>query len=203
MARLSREESQEITRAKLLAAARVLFAQNGYGMTSLDRIAEEAGFSKGAVYSNFSGKEDLFLAVLEEQGRTTLDDLTDALAAGGNDPMTVIDRIAAWSDRVSKSGNWPMLVLEHARHTQNAERPKVEEDIFHAYWHMLGEHVCAALALGDRPRELIGAMIFELTYAPAMNLVAKPTAGDLVRFALASMIPHLEAPSHRAASDGV
>ena len=189
MARLSREESQEITRTKLLAAARALFVQNGYGMTSLDRIADEAGFSKGAVYSNFSGKEDLFLEVLEEQGRTTLDRLMTALMTAGDDPEAAIDCIATWSDAVSKSGNWPMLVLEHARHTQNAERrTEVQENIFLTYWRMLGEKVCAALPLGNHPPELVGAMVFELTYAPAMSLVAKPTAGDLVRFALTSMI---------------
>lgn len=193
MARLSREESQEITRAKLLAAARALFAQNGYGMTSLDRIAEEAGFSKGAVYSNFSGKEDLFLAVLEEQGKTTLDELVDTLASADKDPQSAIDRIAAWSDRVAKSGNWPMLVLEHARHTQNAPQPpKVQEDIFHTYWRTLGEQICTALALEGHPPELVGAMVFELTYAPAMNLVKTPTAGGLVRFALAGMISSSE-----------
>ncbi len=193
MARLRREQSQEVTRVKLLAAARTLFARNGYGMTSLDRIAEEAGFSKGAVYSNFSGKEDLFLAVLEEQGKTTLDELFDTLASAGKDSQSVIDHIAAWSDRVAKSGNWPMLVLEHARHTQNAQHPpKVQESIFHTYWRTLGEQICATLPLEGRPPELVGAIVFELTYAPAMNLVKCPTVGDLVRFALASMISSSE-----------
>lgn len=199
MARLSREESREVTRAKLLAAARALFAQNGYGMTSVDRIAEAAGFSKGAVYSNFNGKDDLFLEVLAEQGRTTLDRLTDALAAAAGAPEAVLDGIAAWSDAVAKSGNWPMLVLEHARHTQNAERRSAaQEDVFHAYWRKLGEMVCAALPLGDRPPELIGAVVFELTYSPATNLVAKPSAGDLVRFALAAMIGVAYPPVNRA-----
>lgn len=198
MVRLSREESQEITRTKLLAAARALFVQNGYGMTSLDRIADEAGFSKGAVYSNFSGKEDLFLEVLEEEGRTTLDRLMTALTTAGDDPEAAIDCIATWSDTVSKSGNWPMLVLEHARHTQNADRrTEVQENIFLTYWRMLGEKVCAALALSNHPPELVGAMVFELTYAPAMSLVAKPTAGDLVRFALTSMINLTDAIQRR------
>jgi AcrR family transcriptional regulator/uncharacterized protein YbjT (DUF2867 family) len=65
MARLSRIESQSRTRERLLAAARQMFVRNGYARTSLDGIAEAAGFSKGAVYSNFESKEALFLELLQ------------------------------------------------------------------------------------------------------------------------------------------
>lgn len=51
------------TRAKLLAAARTLFAERGYEGASLGDISAEAGFTKGAVYANFSSKEDVLLAV--------------------------------------------------------------------------------------------------------------------------------------------
>lgn len=42
-----------------------MFLRDGYAATSLERVADEAGFSKGAVYSNFAGKDDLCLAVLD------------------------------------------------------------------------------------------------------------------------------------------
>jgi len=198
MPRLSREESQERTRAKLLAAARALFAQNGYGMTSVDRIAEKAGFSKGAVYSNFNGKEDLFLAVLHEQGETTLDRLFPALDATNGDAEAAITCIADWSEATAKSGNWPMLVLEHARHMQNSRRDtQPQETIFRGYWQKLGERICAALGLNGQSPELVGAMVFELTYAPAMRLVTQPTVGELVRFALTRMGTAPGTPRHR------
>ena len=63
--RLSRAESQALTRQRLVDVARDLFLREGYAKTSLERVAEEAGFSKGAVYSNFGGKDDLCLAVLD------------------------------------------------------------------------------------------------------------------------------------------
>jgi AcrR family transcriptional regulator len=66
--RLTRGESQARTRAELLRAANRLFLRNGYAATSLAAIAEEAAVTKGAVYSNFENKEDLFLAVLREAG---------------------------------------------------------------------------------------------------------------------------------------
>ncbi|MEY2426563.1 MAG: hypothetical protein QOI61_2135, partial [Actinomycetota bacterium] len=64
--RLTREESKAKTRQELIRAANRLFLRNGYVATSLANIAEEAALTKGAVYSNFESKEDLFLALLQE-----------------------------------------------------------------------------------------------------------------------------------------
>jgi AcrR family transcriptional regulator len=65
MARLRRVEQVERNRELLLAAARRVFLQRGYSGASLEAVAEEAGFSKGVVYSQFGSKADLFLALLE------------------------------------------------------------------------------------------------------------------------------------------
>jgi AcrR family transcriptional regulator len=68
--RLSRAERKEMTRELLLDAAVEVFARKGYHGASLDDVAEVAGFTKGAVYSNFTRKSDLFQALLErEKGR--------------------------------------------------------------------------------------------------------------------------------------
>jgi AcrR family transcriptional regulator len=64
--RLTREESKARTRSDLLRAASRLFVRNGFVATSLSDIAEEAALTKGAVYSNFDSKEELFLALLQE-----------------------------------------------------------------------------------------------------------------------------------------
>ncbi|QNG43462.1 TetR/AcrR family transcriptional regulator [Sphingobium yanoikuyae] len=53
------------SRGNILAAARSLFAQKGYDATSLDEIARDAGFTKGAVYYFFGSKEALFLSLLD------------------------------------------------------------------------------------------------------------------------------------------
>lgn len=63
---LSRRDSQRRTRTALVAAARQVFSEDGYHAAGLARIARVAGYSKGAVYSNFDGKSALFLAVLDE-----------------------------------------------------------------------------------------------------------------------------------------
>jgi len=62
-----RGERRLITRAQLLDAAERVFARDGLRGASVDAIALEAGYSTGAIYSNFKGKEDLFLALVEER----------------------------------------------------------------------------------------------------------------------------------------
>ena len=66
----SRHERQQQTRAALVEAGREVFAELGYHGANLDRIARQAGFSKGAVYSNFDGKAALFLAVMDANLQT-------------------------------------------------------------------------------------------------------------------------------------
>lgn len=52
-------------RERILTAARARFASDGFDKVSLEQIAEAAGFSKGAVYSNFAGKDELFFELAE------------------------------------------------------------------------------------------------------------------------------------------
>ncbi len=67
----------DATRAALIAAARQLFGEQGYGDTSIDEVVARAGMTKGAVYHHFDGKEGLFRAVFEQVHR----EVTDQAAA--------------------------------------------------------------------------------------------------------------------------
>jgi AcrR family transcriptional regulator len=64
--RLTREESRAQTRATLIAVGRRHFLRYGLGGAVAEKIAEDAGYSRGALYSNFDGKEELFVAVIQE-----------------------------------------------------------------------------------------------------------------------------------------
>src|SRR5687768_15584290 len=72
--RLTREEKKARTRERLIEAARTVFAQRGFAAASLDDVAEEADLTKGAVYSNFANKEDLVLAVLDDNFNRRMDE---------------------------------------------------------------------------------------------------------------------------------
>jgi AcrR family transcriptional regulator len=65
MARMTRAESKERTRQRLLAEAQRLFRERGYAATSLEQIAEAAEVTKGAIYGHFASKEDLMVSALE------------------------------------------------------------------------------------------------------------------------------------------
>src|SRR4051794_25017463 len=85
-----RGERRLLTRAQLLDAAERVFARDGLRGASVDTIALEAGYSSGALYSNFKGKEDLFLTLVE--GRTPprlakVYEAWDAASADGPPPL--------------------------------------------------------------------------------------------------------------------
>lgn len=92
--RLTPAMRREQTRTYLLDAAATVFAARGFNAASLDEIAEAAGFTKGAVYSNFAGKEELFLALVKQRQDSMLEQFFSA-AAEHDDPA---GRIAAISD---------------------------------------------------------------------------------------------------------
>src|SRR6202046_4830670 len=78
--RLTRQESRLETRARLLESAAQLFARGGYEGASVDLIAESAGYSKGAFYSNFESKEAIFLELLDIHKRREIEALAQLLA---------------------------------------------------------------------------------------------------------------------------
>jgi AcrR family transcriptional regulator len=71
-------------RADVLRAAREVFEELGYHRASTDLIARRAGYSKGALYSNFAGKDDLFLALLTDEVAARCDALAAGVATGGD-----------------------------------------------------------------------------------------------------------------------
>src|ERR1700737_156425 len=80
MARKTRVETQAQTRAQLVKTARQLFFDDGYRPTSLEKVADAAGYSKGAVYSNFRNKDELCTAVLDEVRAERLGEVLDIVA---------------------------------------------------------------------------------------------------------------------------
>ncbi|MEX2195108.1 MAG: TetR/AcrR family transcriptional regulator [Thermoleophilaceae bacterium] len=108
----TREERQAQTRALLVQAAARLFAREGYHRATLAGVAREAGFSTGAVYSNFAGKDDLFLAVYEMfiAGSAREVDLASAEEAAAHEQA----RHAAdqWMDRLARHPEGFLLFVE-------------------------------------------------------------------------------------------
>ncbi len=110
--RLNRAESQTRTRTGILEAAARVFARRGYDGASVAEIAEEAGFSYGAVYSNFADKEDLFLALYEQwvaERVAAIDAVADDSASAAETAQALV---ADWLRRVETDPDVFLLRLE-------------------------------------------------------------------------------------------
>lgn len=94
--RLTRAESKELTRNRLLDAAAQTFARRGYAAASVEEIAEAAGFSIGAVYSNFGSKDELFSALMHDRSNNQIGDIgaiIETANAQSTDPFTALGQM--------------------------------------------------------------------------------------------------------------
>ncbi len=115
MPRMTREASQALTREKLIDTAKKRFLRDGYAPTSLEGIADAAGYSKGAVYSNFKNKDELCFIVLDEIRKERAAALARAIAT----KTTIAERIAAfqeWAERNIGDRAWTALEVEFGVH---------------------------------------------------------------------------------------
>jgi AcrR family transcriptional regulator len=110
--RLTRAEKQAETRAALLGAAADAFTRVGYEAATVDAITEAAGFSRGAFYSNFDSKDELFVSLIESRIGARLQEIAAAFQEGNTATERIrsggrfLDSIAA-QDR-----QWCLLYLE-------------------------------------------------------------------------------------------
>jgi len=110
--RLSRAETKENTHRLLLDAAERVFVRLGYQGATLDAIAAEAGFTKGAVYWHFRNKEALFLELLAEGLRRHFEDLDQLLTVVEQNPKIMDDVLGRWVDQIDTRDHLPLLGVE-------------------------------------------------------------------------------------------
>jgi AcrR family transcriptional regulator len=110
--RLTRAESALQTRRRLLEAAHTVFFQRGFHGATLEAVAEEAGLTKGAVYSRFESKADLFLAFQEERNEQALRQLTEELAGVSSRRQLLTWFREYWAMRLREAPEWTLLVIE-------------------------------------------------------------------------------------------
>jgi AcrR family transcriptional regulator len=109
---LTPERRRELTRRHLLDAAAAEFARSGFHGTSLDAVAAAAGFTKGAVYSNFENKADLFVAVLDDHMERQNATLTDAIEEDFEDPSARYSHVQGVANEHRMGEEWNLLWLE-------------------------------------------------------------------------------------------
>lgn len=109
---LTRKERQARTRRELIAAAGRVFARRGYHKATIEEIAAEAGMTSGAIYSNFEGKEELFLAIADAQVESRVAEIQavgDAAVGDGDAGVEAADQFRAF---LESDPDWPLLFYE-------------------------------------------------------------------------------------------
>ena len=108
------EKRREARRARIVAAARLLFATHGYDATSMQQVAKDAGTSIGNCYFYFRNKEDLLKAVIEEVNAEIGREIDAAIAQAPIGPARLAAAIAAGVRALLSRATVVKLVLDEA-----------------------------------------------------------------------------------------
>jgi AcrR family transcriptional regulator len=108
----TRKQRQKRTRVELIEAAGRVFAQRGYHGASVEEVAAEAGYSTGAVYSNFASKEELFLAVYTREVEKRLEDYRAVVSAVDSPQAAGQTASERFGDFIRDDPEWPLLFFE-------------------------------------------------------------------------------------------
>ncbi len=164
--RLSRKESQEQTRQRLLEAAVTVFAKKGFSRARLDEVAEHAGYSKGAVYSNFKSKEDLALAVLDQHREQQLKAIANQVLTHGNNKQFWIERAQTGSQ---SSDLLSIELWVQAQHNEALRERMVERN------RQANNTIAKILSAEDEP---------SAKHYDFVNLIGALSTGLAIRYAL-------------------
>jgi len=176
--RLSRAEQREETRRRLIEAAARVFIRVGFEAAPIDVIAEEAGFSRGAFYSNFSTKDEVFLLLLKQH----LADELETLEAGLQrikKPQDMAPAIERRYRALGEDSGWCLLATEFQLYAMRGGAKAGEfTRIYEDYRMRLGriiEGQCARLGvqLGLSPYEF-GVAQVALAHGLALQRAANP-----------------------------
>jgi AcrR family transcriptional regulator len=139
---LTPERRRAMTRSHLLEAAASVFAQQGFHGASLDDVAARAGFTKGAVYSNFKSKDDLFLALLDDRMEREAIEVREWLMETSDDPEAQLHRIHEIIERTWDEG-WNALYVEFVIYARRNPQAQAKLSELMRYQHELARHMFA------------------------------------------------------------
>jgi AcrR family transcriptional regulator len=104
------------TRAALLAAALETFAEHGFHAASIEQVCERAGFTRGAFYSNFSSKEELFLALFDQHSERILARMTERIDSVPAGEFTLAALVGILADIEPAERDWYLVTTEFTLH---------------------------------------------------------------------------------------
>ncbi len=200
--RLRRDEQQRQIRAQLLDAAERVFARDGYQGATVAAIAAEAGYSHGAIYSNFNGKEDLFLVLVEERIDARLARVyqaADAALSRGAEPLEAARRFVAMLQQEREAylllvDFWNQAVREPKAAARFAERHARLRALIGRIVEGIAHDTGAELTL---PRDQVATALIALANGFTIERFADPQAApdELFAHAIAAIVRGFTRPS--------
>ncbi len=175
MTRLTRAESQARTRALIIDAATRLFLRDGFQVTSLEQIGEDAGFTRGAVYSNFPSKTAMGIAVIDELYERVARDLRHSLEQ--TDSLDEwFDALAAWAQDTIGEPRWTRFEIELAAFSAHDDTYKAATAARHARLRAGWAEVIAARLGEDFPidPEALSTIILALGLGTGVQRAVEP-----------------------------
>ena len=142
MGRLTRKEKQAHTRECLMHSAARVFARRGLQQASIDEVAEEAGFTKGAFYANFKSKEELFLAMLDERFSERIEEIERVIAGEGTTAEKAQRAGDDFTQMIVADPEWQRLFFEFSAYA--ARNDEFREELVTRYRSMR-DRIAAAL----------------------------------------------------------
>ena len=121
MPRLTRKEKQAHTRTCLMKSAARVFATRGLQQASIDEVAEDAGFTKGAFYANFKNKEELFLAMLDERFGSRIGQIEAVIASEGTSAAKARQAGDDFAEMIAADPEWERLFFEFSAYAARNE----------------------------------------------------------------------------------
>jgi AcrR family transcriptional regulator len=200
--RLRRTEQRQLTRAQLLDAAERVFARRGFQGASIHAIAAEAGYSHGAIYANFNGKEDLFLVLVEERIDARLARVyqaADAELSRGAEPLEAARRFVAMLQQEQHAylllvDFWNQAVREPKAAARFAERHARLRAIIGRIVEGIARDTGAELT---HPRDQVATAMIALANGFTIERLADPQAApdELFAHALAATLRGFSRPA--------
>ncbi len=192
---LSRTESQAQTRERLVHAASDLVARQGLTGASVRDIAEAAGYSQGAFYSNFSSKEDILLELKRRHMAAEAAELEVLLEQARQDPEQAMNVVERWCLNFNQHIDWGKVSLELQLYaSRNSAFAKECDPLYRGHRRKLGEIIGGLFALFGKippaPAEDIAESLMALVHG--MALFRRPgernRAGEMIFLHLQALL---------------
>jgi AcrR family transcriptional regulator len=179
---------RQARRRQLLEAALEVFVARGYHAAAMDEIAERAGVSKPVLYQHFPGKQELYLALLDESVEELIETVRTALQSTDDNRQRVFATIRAYFEFVAAQSGTFRLVFESDFTNEPAVRERVER-ADRKCAEMVSEVIKSDAGLGDEEAHLLGIALVGMAQVSARYWLG--TTGSIPRDAAEQLVARL------------